>query len=302
MLVGKPSSYKSFIALDLALTLSSEDRPVLYAAGEGRSGIRKRVKAWEAHHQKTRGAFVLADPVPTIARKDDLLEFISGARHFHPTYALVIVDTLSRSMAGVNENAQEHASMFTTLVATLVQELDTSVLALHHAGHTADRGRGSSVFGADADTIIQLDRVAPFRVSATMTKQKDAEEWTKPRTYSLVEKVTPEGKSLVVTGWTAPNQVAAGLTEAKVERDANANLEILYQIILKTVNEYPGKTWSDKELAAHLATLDEITLKSWQLMDKKNPLGLVALREHTSHKGNVRKMYNATEGWHKRRR
>ena len=87
LLVGAPGTYKTFLALDAALTVATggaqpwevsewigawdvPDRPgpVLFAAGEGRASIGQRDKAWERLHlgSKRADGFYLADPVPRI--------------------------------------------------------------------------------------------------------------------------------------------------------------------------------------------------------------------------------------------
>ena len=203
LLVGPRSSYKTFAALDAALTVAtggrlpwedgdweglweSPERPgaVLYVAGEGRPGLRQRVRAWEKHHRGEEMAvdIVLGDPVPRVMDGADALrQFIEGALRLREGgYRLVIFDTVGRAMQGVNENAQEHASAFTALVEHTQRELGAAVLALHHTGHESkERGRGSSVFEADCDTIVVLSRPDEGKryVRLTMTKQKDAQEW-----------------------------------------------------------------------------------------------------------------------------
>ena len=205
ILYGSSGAFKTFIALDIGLSIATgggtslwprieTPGPVLFAAGEGRAAIEVRVEGWEKLHNGGLPAenFYLADPVPGIAsnEKDAVETFIAGAKMLSPSgYRLVIIDTVSRALQGENENAQETASAFTATVEKLQRELGCSVLAVHHAGHEGTRVRGSSVFGADADTVIfaEGDKVR-LKSMLTMRKQKDAEQWEKPRLVSL-EKV-----------------------------------------------------------------------------------------------------------------
>lgn len=210
ILFGQPGSFKSFVALDIALTLATgfpakpnwtavDPGPVLYTLGEGRGHANNRVKAWERVHWGGSQAtnFYLADPVPHVS-ENAVDEFCDLALIHQPDgFKLVILDTVGRAMQGLNENAQEHASSFTRLVERLQYNLGCSVLALHHSGHDAkDRSRGSSVFGADADTVLGLDRnEKEFVVGLKMHKQKDAPEWTTDRVLKLTK---TEDNSLVV--------------------------------------------------------------------------------------------------------
>ena len=274
MLFGSPSTFKTFIALDMALSIASGSfgssdlcwpspsvhviGPVLFAAGEGRSDISKRVIAWQKRHnngEKT-GNFILGDPVPLV--NEDHGHFLEGAKKASPKegYKLVILDTVGRSMAGLNENAQEHASAFTNLVEHIKYDLDAAVLVLHHTGFSDQhRARGSSVFGADADTIIRLDRETKAKVvSLTMTKQKDAPEWEQKkyvRLDTVVVSVDPLIDSLVaVTG----EAVAAQKQEKELAKTQVTEMQrqAIETAVIKYITDHPGEFISDKTLADYI--------------------------------------------------
>lgn len=218
MLFGAYSTFKTFIALDLALTIACEytndqqmweattTGPVLFMAGEGRSSMAKRVSAWEHVHNEGEEVdnFVLMDPVPRLDITEEYMAaLVDELLRRHPGgYKLIVIDTVGRAMAGTDENAQQSATAFTDLVQRLRAELGGSVLALHHSGHSdKDRGRGSSVFGADPDTLVRVDREGKADVvSLSMTKQKDAPEWEKSKSAKLIPYSLPDngGDSLVV--------------------------------------------------------------------------------------------------------
>jgi len=217
LLVGASGTCKTFIALDMALSIATgvgmgdeaswpvieSSGPVLFAAGEGRSQIAKRVKAWSQTHFYGNSVpnFRLMDPVPMIT--EEIEPFLDAAIDASPKgkgYRLVILDTLGRSMQGTNENAQENASAFTQLVEVIQKELNCAVLALQHTGNdNANRARGSSVFKADADTVLLLKRKPKeMFITMTMDKQKDAPEWVKEKYIRVKEvHITPKIKTLV---------------------------------------------------------------------------------------------------------
>ena len=232
ILFGERGTFKTFIALDIALSIAVgfgmsanscwpevvTPGPVLFAAGEGRASIKKRIRAWqEVHFGGNRCPnFILGDPVPNITQ--DISGFINGAIAMHPNgYKLVVIDTVGRAMQGVNENAQEHASAFTKMVEVIQHELGATVLALHHTGHgDKSRSRGSSVFGADVDTEIKLERREKnHTISLTMTKQKDAAEWEKKKYVQLDEIKIGEDTSLVAVAGSKINMGA----KTKKEKD-----------------------------------------------------------------------------------
>jgi len=223
ILFGAPGTFKTFVALDMALTIAQGPAwptervhvpmvkgPVLYVAGEGRSQIVNRVKAWErVHGEVPVDNFHLADPLPHAA--EDIQAFIELALAMSPNgYDLVVLDTVGRAMQGLNENSQEHASKFTAMVEKLQRGLECAVLALHHAGHEAkDRTRGSTVFIGDADTMIRIDREnRATTVALTMVKQKDAIEWEQPLNLDLSDVTLTETlTSLAVTKHTPAQAV-----------------------------------------------------------------------------------------------
>ena len=265
MLVGASQSYKTTVALDLALTIASgvtsprslwgmpeRPGPVLFTAGEGRAGIRQRVEAWERLHAggDEAGGFVLADPVPRIG-DDQLEDFIRGALEWHPEgYRLVVVDTVARAMQGHNENSQEAATAFTALADELRRRLGATVLALHHTGHeNQTRARGSSAFLGDPDTILTCERVRPLLSRLEMAKQKDWEAWDQPRWAEIdVVSLGLDQKGVVATVGSAPPRQAA-------DGSAETPMGLIDQAVLNVLKQFPDKEFTTTKLAEVLASL-----------------------------------------------
>lgn len=274
LLVGRRGSFKTFVALDLALTVATgvstcwkppeEPGPVLYVLGEGRSGAGLRMEGWERKNCPGSEAsdILLADPVPRVSDGADPLDaFIEAALRLRPDgYALVVVDTVGRSMQGVNENAQEHASAFTALVERLQRGLGAAVLAVHHTGHgDQNRGRGSSVFEADADTVVvthRSDETTPY-VSLEMTKQKDAESWSKPR-WLKAEKTHLDGGAKTTLVFVVPSreEVEAGDPKTRKEKkDQSAKdvkMLVTDRVACEILEANPEGQWSTDALAKQI--------------------------------------------------
>jgi hypothetical protein len=316
LLTAHPGAGKTFIALDIGLTIASEfmmatapvwsvltHGAVLYAAGEGRSQIPKRKRAWEKLHYggaRVRG-FVLADPMPNVANDEDWTAFIAGALGMSPGgYKLVVLDTIGRAMQGLNENAQEHASNFTKRVEQLQRALGCAVLALHHSGHDGTRARGSSVFGADADVSVVLERdgQAPV-VSLRMEKQKDAEQWEIPRRVALEETSVGDGiKSLVAMPAVTRREEAMQHVQAvkhkndPTRKNDGAAVMVLDAAVKAVLASNTGKAWSTADLAQAVAMRDEVEISSKTLANR----GLPELRETRGTYAN--KAYDAaTKRW-----
>lgn len=275
LMYGGEGTFKTFLALDIALSLAHEGHagywgravgdaaaPVLYAAGEGRRAIGKRVAAWQTYNTGdtggTQAPFMLVDPVPATqsfrsvknVNSQEFENFIRGARRAYEAYSLTIIDTIGRSMQGTNENEQENASKFTALVQAIQRELGGVVLALHHTGHsTQERSRGSSVFGTDPDTIVGVQRSEKdYLVSMKMDKQKDDEEWAKPK-LAMLHKVELE------LGNTSLCPRAA--TSAEGLRDPSDPGPWFAQLIIDKVTDYPGRVFTMKEMVEYLQATTE---------------------------------------------
>ncbi len=188
LLVGEPAAGKSFVALDLALSLANgmtwlgqgatragPARPVLYVAGEGFAGLRQRCEAWEQCYGVEPGADVrfVTDPInlmdPTSVA--DITRACQAAQ-FAP--ALVVVDTLHRATPGMDENAAQDVGVAVQQVDRLRHQLNAAVLLVHHTRKGGDVERGSGALKGAVDTMWLL-RDDDGQPVLECHKQKDAE-------------------------------------------------------------------------------------------------------------------------------
>lgn len=299
ILFGKHTSFKTFVALDLALSIAagfpsdptwevSRRGAVLFAAGEGRSSLAKRVAGWEQLHfrgEKVTG-FTLVDPVPTTAIAEEALEaFVKEALRRHPEgYVLTVIDTLGRAMEGADENSQKDASQLTALVHRLRTELGGSVLVLHHTGLQEEkRPRGSSVLSADPDTMARTSRRGrDHLVSLTMTKQKDAPEWDDPRRVKLAAVHLPSGGSTMVAVPPGPEDAAE--KDRPQERET-ALIEVIDGAVGAILQANPLRAWTQRDLAEAVAmqkeiSIDSKTLASTYLIRVREEKGTLAHRAY----------------------
>jgi hypothetical protein len=154
---GRWKSFKSFVALDLAWTLADPMRPtwagrpinrhgaIIYLVCEGQSGMRKRIMAYKVRQG--------ADELPAFywieqrinlgaPRSKDTADLIASIKEALPgqEIALVVVDTLVRTLFGADEN-NEGMRNFLDNAEDIAEGLGCLVLAVHHEGATADSGR-----------------------------------------------------------------------------------------------------------------------------------------------------------------
>lgn len=167
VLYGAPGSFKSFLALDWCLSVATgfrwQDRevlqgPVLYVAGEGSSGMGARVRAWKEYRE-----FVGEPPLqfltspPLLTSRDAALQLIVDmAVEIADKPALIVIDTLSRDLAGADENSQADMSNYISNVDHVRRVTGATVLLVHHTNASAERERGSTVLRGAADTMVQI--------------------------------------------------------------------------------------------------------------------------------------------------
>jgi hypothetical protein len=197
MLVGPPGSFKSFLAIDWALSLAlgrpwnqraTKPSRVLYCLGEGKASLLKRIQAWEHHnelstseHNILNANFKVTFEVPQLAVPRETIRFIEDLDkdEFHPT--LMVIDTLARSYVGKNENDPMDAGMWVDSVDRLRQR-GMTVLVLHHTRKNTEFGlreRGTTAFLGALDTSFILERNPEgYRGYAKLqcNKQKDHQE------------------------------------------------------------------------------------------------------------------------------
>jgi len=164
VMYGPPKAGKTFAALSMALHIASgsqwfgsktERGPVLYVSGEGQGGLHKRIEGWK-HATGIRTADMYVIPFPVrLGQHDHVSALIADALAIRAR--LVVIDTLARSMAGMDENSAQDMGKVVAGLGHLKAQTNAGVLILHHSGVEGTRPRGStSLFGA-ADTLMRVD-------------------------------------------------------------------------------------------------------------------------------------------------
>lgn len=186
-LVGPPGSCKTFVALDIAGAVGTGEHwqgrpvkrgPVVYLVAEGLSGIKPRVRAWEAATgcDMTGVKFL---PVAVQAASDAhwraLVELVAELKP-----ALVVIDTMARVTVGMEENSARDMGVFVQRVEQLRMASGACVLIVHHQGRNGDHMRGSTALEGASTTILRVSKDEDA-VDVECTKQKDAPEFDRIR-------------------------------------------------------------------------------------------------------------------------
>lgn len=189
LLYGHRGTYKSFIALDWALSVATgrpwQGRPtvrrrVLYVAAEGAFGFKGRTDAWESGWQRqvSDDDFLILPAPVNLTSPGEVAEL--GALIDWGGYGLVVLDTMARCTVGADENsAKDIGGVVDQMYRLLDRTPDRRgmVLGVHHTGKDGQRLRGSSAYEAGMDTIYSVKRGGKGGpVTLDREKRKDGPE------------------------------------------------------------------------------------------------------------------------------
>ena len=204
MLIGPSGSYKSFVALDLALSIASgkdfhdnivQKSDVLYLAGEGGGGYRQRIAAWKEKHKADINNFYLLPTALDLMNDEIVDNLLEDIVIFKLDLALFVVDTLARCNSG-EENAASDMSKFINNLDRIRETTGCTIMFVHHTGKNASLGaRGSSAIYAAVDTSIEVAKQENV-MTITCDKQKDSQPFEQ-RQFLMEEVTSMEGTSLV---------------------------------------------------------------------------------------------------------
>lgn len=187
LLVGEEGSFKSFIAIDMALCVAT-GRPwhehkvkqgaVLYVPGEGRQGVIRRMWAWCDQYGCSPENLYVADRPMNLLNQEDV-KSVQLALSERDDWALIVLDTLNRNLSGGDENSSQVMGAAVGSADLLRECTRATILLIHHTpleGRSKGniRPRGHSLLAAAADTIFTT-RVREKTATLSTSKQKDAD-------------------------------------------------------------------------------------------------------------------------------
>jgi AAA domain/CHC2 zinc finger len=195
---GQPACGKSFLVTDAGLAvarglswLGQRTRPglVIYQAGEGGLGLKKRLRAYRLHHKVRSDIDVpfvlLPHPVNLFvsdADVDKLIEEIKAwAAFYDAPLELVVIDTFSAATPGADENAGKDVGPVLARCRRIANVTGAHVALVHHTPKGGGSPRGWSGFLGNVDNAVEVvrteDKVGTLDVRhMTVTKQKDDQD------------------------------------------------------------------------------------------------------------------------------
>jgi KaiC/GvpD/RAD55 family RecA-like ATPase len=187
---GESGSGKTFFALHVGMRLAAgfeifgrrvRRAGVVYVAAEAGKSIENRVAAAKLHNSPPLPPSMPFAAITTrinlcteTADTDRLVAAIRGAALEKPV-ELIIIDTLSRVMAGGNENAPDDMGALVRNIDRLRAETGAAVLLVHHTGKDTSRGaRGHSLLHAATDTELETTKDEAVKLyTVQVTKQRE---------------------------------------------------------------------------------------------------------------------------------
>ena len=256
VLYGEPGAGKSFLAIDMALSVAYgkawHNNPVqrgavLYIAGEGVGGLGKRIKAWQAHHKLT--ADVPFYVLPTAVRfrePEDVERLLRTIDNLDTKFSAVFVDTVARALLGGDENSATDMGMFVDACETVKRHAGCAVIGIHHSGKDAARQmRGSTALLGAVDASIKVSKLEETVTLAT-EKQKDAEPMPDVA-FTMTPVALIDDVSVVMTQADMPEKKPRS---AKLTEPQKIALQALRNLSVELGQErVPVTAWHDKHRA-----------------------------------------------------
>lgn len=187
-LFAPPGAFKSFLALDLALSVAYglpwhgfavRQRKALYVVAEGKHGFGRRIRVWQEHRAagEDTDQFALLPMPVNLLQPACVDELVSAIDTHLGGVGLIILDTLARNFGDGDENSTKDMNAYIA-GATRLADRGCHVLHVHHTGKDGTKGeRGSSAFRGALDTSLSLEREQGSDTATLwVKKQKDGPE------------------------------------------------------------------------------------------------------------------------------
>ena len=257
VLYGPSNTGKSFFALDMSWHVAAsqpwngckvQGGSVLYLATEGGNAFHNRIVALRQKYPEHKDVKLAVRPSPVNlldpnADLEKLAKLVREVSRKHGPVRMIVVDTLSRSMAGGNENAPDDMTRFIGNVDALRQVTLAHIMIVHHSGKDKAAGaRGHSSLRSATDAEIELDHDAETGIRyAIATKQRDMETGARFDFVLDVVELGQDEDGDAVTTCTISEASAEQIEEASKPKISGKNQLLLKRCFTQLRGERVGK-------------------------------------------------------------
>lgn len=204
MVVGLPGGGKTCMLVDQACHVALS-RPwmgravnggtVVYIAAEGGAGLTGRFDAWISVNndgEDIPNLYILPYAVPFLDEKQRA-QVLAYLRALPESPAWVIVDTVSQTSAGADENSNSEMATYLNAVAQIRDTLGAHVTLVHHTDKNGNGSRGASSLDGFVDISIMVSRDEKD-VSTITCKKPPRDGWGKfAPIYFTADQIAPDG-------------------------------------------------------------------------------------------------------------
>ncbi len=248
---GQSNCGKTFLVLDLALHVAwgrewhgraVDQGAIVYLSLESAEGIKNRIAAFRTHHACAGLPFVtMTKLVDLLANDADVSAVIELTRYVAQETGLpvrmVIIDTLSRAMAGGNENSSDDMTALIRNCDRIRTITGSHVCIIHHSGKDEAKGaRGHSSLRAATDTEIEIRRYPLLNCTvANVTKQRDIEAG-QPLAFALLQVTlgtNPRGKPVTSCIVVEAENASPASPENKLTPKEREAWDVLFDLLQK---------------------------------------------------------------------
>jgi hypothetical protein len=270
VLTGSYGTFKSFLAVDWACHLAMgrhwyedpraealEPRDVVYISAEGR-GLSKRLRAWIAHHCPNQPAdevlrsmrFFAIEEAVNLSDPERVALFCAAIDSLKISPSLIVIDTLSRNSAAVEESNSSMATFLNAIDAGLRQRYHCTLLLIHHPGHeNSRRARGPSNLIGDTDaSFIVVREGKTYLVTLETERLKDSDvpqplmlEAKEVSLQSADDEGQPETSLVLVH--------ASGALPSRTRKALGKNQQSLLNALKRNAEQRTGASWSDADIS-----------------------------------------------------
>jgi hypothetical protein len=279
---GPSSAGKSFVVVDWAMEIASGGKVlgmhttpsgVLYFAGEGQHGLKKRIVA----SRRERGLDDVVLPFNVLSALLDLSkseakdidrlcayarEIADEMKARGAPLRVVFIDTLAAAAPGANENAGEDMGPIMQAFHHMSELLGVVVVLVAHTGKDETRGiRGWSGIRANIDFAIECqvgkdpDTKKVLRRSLFLEKAKDGPDGFTLTDYDLStvemgKKVSGNADRTCVVEYSVPAGASSAAAAEQIERETQERMAALRRQVLDGMVASLGEEWKSARQTA----------------------------------------------------
>ncbi len=187
LLFGDPASGKTFAAIDMVCCIATgkdfngmpvKQGPVIYIAGEGQNGLKRRFTAWGIKNGINIDDYpiflslipaALSETEQVLAVKEAIKELVD---EYGPS-ALIVFDTVARNFGPGDENSTKDMTAFVAGLDDIRMDDKPGIMLVHHSGHgDKGRARGAMALKGALDTEYRVEKDENGTVRVENTKMK----------------------------------------------------------------------------------------------------------------------------------